>query len=133
MCGETLHRSKLPYACNIRQYTESVEAFRGCGFPKLLIAHKGIEEPPYDDLLRENEDAVLLRLRAVGDIIDHQMSLEEIFTAVRDTMQIRVDTPHKAENMERFLRPYLECLIDDGTHRLSLRGTGTLCYEPAIG
>lgn len=59
------------------------------------------------------------------------MSLEEIFTAVRDTMHIRVDTPRKAENLERFLRPYLECLLDDGTHRLSLRGTGTLCYEPA--
>ena len=32
--------------------------------------------------------------------------------------------------LERFLRPYLECLVDDGTHRLTLRGTGTLCFEP---
>jgi len=70
------------------------------------------------------------QLRVVSSIIDHQMSLEEIFSAVRDTMHIRVDTPRKAESLERFLRPYLECLLDDGTHKLSLRGTGTLCYEP---
>lgn len=130
MCGGPLAHSKLPYAYNLRQAIESLEVFRGLDCTELLVAHKGVVEAPFDDLLDENRRLILRQLDAVAAIIDHKMSLEEIFAAVRDTMHIRVDTPRKAENMERFLRPYLECLIDDGTLRLALRGTGTLCYEP---
>jgi hypothetical protein len=73
------------------------------------------------------------QLHTVASIIDHQMSVEEVYAAVRQTMAIRVNTPRKAQDLERFLRPYLECLLDDGTHRLSVRDTGTVCYEPVTG
>lgn len=132
MCAGHLTKAKLPYAYNIRQYMESIEVFRGIDCEKLLIAHEGVVDAPFDDLLDANLQLMQRQLRAVADIIDHKMSLEEIFAAVRETLDIKVDTPRKAENMERFLRPYLECLIDDGSHRLALRGTGTLCYEPNI-
>ena len=35
----------------------------------------------------------------------------------------------KAQNLERFLRPYMEYLVDSGSHRLMLRGN-SLCYAP---
>lgn len=131
LSGRELRHAKLPYAYNVRQSLESVEQFRDLPCDHLLIAHKDVVNTPFDDILDENRRCMEQQLQTVSAIIDHPMSLEEIFTAVRDTMHIRVDTPRKAENLERFLRPYLECLLDDGTHRLSLRGTGTLCYEPA--
>lgn len=130
MCGHNLERAKLPYAYNFRQSLESIEQFRNLPCSHMLVAHKGVIEAPFDELLDANRRCMETQLRVVSSIIDHQMSLEEIFSAVRDTMHIRVDTPRKAESLERFLRPYLECLLDDGTHKLSLRGTGTLCYEP---
>lgn len=130
MCGPHLEGAKLPYAYNIRQNLESIELFRELPCDYILVPHKGVVKAPFTTLVEDNRRAMEQQLRAVADIIDRQMSLEEIFTAVRDTMRIRVDTPRKAENLERFLRPYLECLVDDGSHRLSLRGTGTLCYEP---
>ena len=130
LCGKALTTAKLPYAYNIRQFMESVEKFRDLPCDSLLLAHKGVVERPYDDLLDENISNMQQHLETVGAIIDHTMSREEIFTAVRDALRIRVTTPRRAENLERFLRPYLECLLDDGTHRLALRGTGTLCYEP---
>lgn len=130
ICGAALTHAKLPYAYNLRQSMESLEQFRDLDCDTLLVAHKGIVDAPFGDLLDENRRIMTQQLQTVAAIIDRRMSLEEIFTAVRETMHIRVDTPRKAENMERFLRPYLECLIDDGTHRLALRGSGTLCYEP---
>lgn len=130
MCGHALEDAKLPYAYNFRQSLESIELFRGLPCDYILLAHRGVVPAPFDRLLDENRDVMLRRLATVGGIIDHQMSVDEIYTAVRDTLRIQVDTTRRAQNLERFLRPYLECLLDDGTHRLSLRGTGTLCYEP---
>lgn len=130
LCGQNLERAKLPYTYNFRQSLESIELFRNIPCNHMLVAHKGVIEAPFDELLNANRRCMETQLRVVSSLIDHQMSLEEIFTAVRDTMHIRVNTPQKAESLERFIRPYLECLLDDGTHKLSLRGTGTLCYEP---
>lgn len=130
MCGANLEHAKLPYAYNFRQSLESIELFRQIPCDHLLVAHRGVIDAPFDEIAEDNRRCMETQLRTVAGIIDRQMSLEEIFAAVRDAMQIRVDTPRKAESLERFLRPYLECLLDDGTHKLSLRGTGTLCYEP---
>ncbi len=130
MCGHALTDAKLPYAYNFRQTLESIELFRGLSCDWLLLAHRGVLPAPFDGIADQNRAVMERQLRTVADIIDRQMSVEEIYAAVRETMNIRVDTPRRAQSLERFLRPYLECLIDDGTHRLSIRGTGTLCYEP---
>ena len=126
MCGPHLEFAKLPYAYNFRQSLESIGHFRDIGCSHLLVPHKGIVEAPFDSLLDKNKEAMETQLRTVADIVNRQMSLEEIFTAIRETLNIRVETPQKAEAMERFIRPYLECLLDDGVLKLSLRGTGTL-------
>lgn len=127
----SLTEAKLPYAYNFRQSLESIEKLRTAPCDWMLIAHRGVVPAPFDALIEENLAVMQRQLDSVAAIIDRQMDREEIFRAVRETMHIRVDTPRKAENLERFLRPYLECLVDDGTLRLTLRGTGTLCYEPA--
>lgn len=129
MCGHSLAASKLPYAFNFRQSLESMEIFRDLDVPLMVLAHKGVEEGPFNALVDQNRDAMLDQLNQVGSLIDHQMTMDEIYAAVRGAMGIKVNTPAKALNLERFLRPYLECLIDDGTHRQSVKD-GTLCYEP---
>jgi glyoxylase-like metal-dependent hydrolase (beta-lactamase superfamily II) len=129
LCGHSLTVSKLPYAFNFRQSLESIEKFRTLDASKMILAHKGVVDAPFDQLLDDNIRVMREQLQWVGGLIDHQMTVEEIYTAVRQAMGIQVNTPEKALNLERFLRPYLECLIDDGTHRQSIRD-GALCYEP---
>jgi glyoxylase-like metal-dependent hydrolase (beta-lactamase superfamily II) len=129
LCGHSLTVSKLPYAFNFRQSLESIEKFRTLDASKMILAHKGVVDAPFDQLLDDNIRVMREQLQWVGGLIDHQMTVEEIYTAVRQAMGIKVNTPEKALNLERFLRPYLECLIDDGTHRQSIRD-GALCYEP---
>jgi glyoxylase-like metal-dependent hydrolase (beta-lactamase superfamily II) len=129
LCGHSLTVSKLPYAFNFRQSLESIEKFRTLDASKMILAHKGVVDAPFHQLLDDNIRVMREQLQWVGGLIDHQMTVEEIYTAVRQAMGIQVNTPEKALNLERFLRPYLECLIDDGTHRQSIRD-GALCYEP---
>lgn len=131
MCGHALTGVKLPYTYNFRQTLESIDLFRNLSCDWLLLAHRGVIPAPFDGIAEQNRAVMEQQLQTVAGIIDRQMSVEEIYAAVRESMGIRVDTPRKAQSLERFLRPYLECLIDDGTHRLSVRDGGTLCYEPA--
>jgi hypothetical protein len=129
LCGHALTVSKLPYALNVRKSLETIEQFRTLDCPCMILAHKGVVEAPFDQLVEDNRQTMLSQLAQVSALIDHQMSVDEIYAVVREAMGIKVDTPAKALNLERFLRPYLECIIDDGTHRQSVRN-GTLCYEP---
>ncbi len=129
MCGRHLVAAKLPYAYNFRQSLASFQRFKNIDSHTLLLAHDGILSAPFDDIIEENRMAMESRLALVRDIICRQMSTEEIYIAVRKAMDIVVKHPSQALSLERFLRPYLECLIDDGTHRQSVRD-GLLCYEP---
>ncbi|MCD8322464.1 MAG: MBL fold metallo-hydrolase [Oscillospiraceae bacterium] len=129
MCGHNLLAAKLPYAYNFRQSLASFPKFKTCGCHTLLLAHKGVITAPFDDIIEKNRAAMEHRLLLVRNIVNHQMTTEEIYTAVRQAMGITVKNPRQALSLERFLRPYLECLIDDGTHRQSIRD-GLLCYEP---
>lgn len=129
LCGRNLTVSKLPYAYNFRQSLESFELHRSIACDYLLLAHDGVIGAPFDELVDANRTAMLERLELVRNTVDREMSVEEIFTAVRQAMGIRVDTPRKALSLERFLRPYLECMIDDGTHRQTVRD-GVLCLAP---
>jgi hypothetical protein len=80
----------------------------------------------------ENRRVMLDQLEQVRALVDHPMSAEEICRAVCRDMGVQVTTPEKAQNLERFLRPYMECMVDDGTHRLTVLNN-TLCYEPVPG
>ena len=130
LCGRHLTAAKLPYAYNFRQSLESFELFRTTGCDWLLLAHNGVIEAPFDSLVDENRIAMEDRLALVRNVVDREMSVEEIYTAVRQAMGIVVDTPAKALSLERFLRPYLECMVDDGTHIQTVRD-GVLCLAPA--
>ena len=131
MAGRSLKGAKLPYAYNPSQCLESMELLRDISCDAMLLAHEGVIRAPFGRLVDENMAQMRGQLEAVLALIERPMSREEIMEAVRDSMHIRVDTPRRAEDLERFLRPYLECLTDEGRLRMSVRGTGTLCYGPA--
>jgi glyoxylase-like metal-dependent hydrolase (beta-lactamase superfamily II) len=129
MSGATLHASKLPYAYHMSSYLRSVAMLRGLPCQRLIVAHGAVIDPPYDDLIDENIQAVLDTLEKLGGIIDRPMTMDEISIAVRGEMDITVDTVGKALSFERFLRPYLECMVDHDTHVLTLKN-GVLAYGP---
>ncbi len=130
MCGHSLAASKLPYAFNFRQSIETLEQFRNLDCPCMILAHRGIVTAPFDELVEENRRVMLDQLEQVRRLVDHPMSAGEICRAVCRTMDVSVSTPEKAQNLERFLRPYMECLVDDGALCLQVIDD-VLCYVPA--
>lgn len=129
MCGRTLHTSRLPYAFNFRQSLDTIRALRDIRCEAMAVAHCGILYEGFADLADENLAVMEDRLAQVRALVDRPMSSDEICAAVCEHMGVRVDTVRKAQNLERFLRPYMEYLVDSGSHRLTLRGN-SLCYEP---
>lgn len=130
MCGRTLHASKLPYAFNFRQSMDTIRTLKQVDCEAMAVAHCGLIYDHFDQLAEENLQVMEEQLSSVRALVDHPMSAEEVCAAVCTHLGVSVSTTKKAQNLERFLRPYLECMLDDGTHQLTLRGS-TLCYEPA--
>ncbi len=129
MSGGTLRASKLPYAYHMRSYLSSIEKLRGLSCDAMIIAHGDVVRPPFDSILDENLKVPQDSLERLRRIIDRPMTMDEISISVRAEMGIVVDTVMKALSFERFLRPYLECMVDQGTHVLTLKN-GILAYGP---
>ena len=130
MSGKSLVNSKLPYAFNFAQSLESIELFMDTHFEKLIMSHNSIIDAPYDNLVQNNLALMNQRLDYLCSLITEPMSGGHICALVKKEMDIVTDTTEKAQNLERFVRPYLECLIDEGRISLILY-KDSLCYAPA--
>lgn len=129
MCGRTLHGSRLPYAFNFQQSLDTIRGLKGLDCQAVAVAHCGVVYEDFDGLVEENFRAMEEQLAQVRALVDRPMSSDEICDAVCRRMGVVVNTVKKAQDLERFLRPYMEYLVDSGSHRMTLRGN-SLCYEP---
>lgn len=129
MCGRTLHTSRLPYAFNFQQSLDTIRSLKGLDCQAMAVAHCGVLYEGFDALVEENLQVMERQLAEVRALVERPMSSDEICGAVCQRMGVVVSTVKKAQNLERFLRPYMEYLVDSGSHRLTLRGN-SLCYEP---
>lgn len=133
MCGHSLKMSKLPYAFNLGQSLETMKRLHNLSYstvPYMIVAHRGvIEQSGFSDLIEENIQIMKREIETVSDLVDHPMNPDELCCTISEKMGIHVNTVEKAQNLERFLRPYMEYLIDRGSHKLCLQGA-SLCYAP---
>ena len=129
MCGRTLHTSRLPYAFNFQQSLDTIRSLKELDCQAMAVAHCGVLYEGFDALVEENLQVMERQLAEVRALVDRPMSSDEICGAVCRRMGVVVSTVKKAQNLERFLRPYMEYLVDSGSHRLTLRGN-SLCYAP---
>lgn len=120
---------KLPYAFDFTKCLDSIESLRGGDWPVMILSHCGIEKPPYDHLIDVNRDRMLAQYREVLSLVDRPMHSVEICDALGEKMGVCPSVPEKAQDLERFLRPYLECMVDRGDLRLVM-DHHALCYAP---
>ena len=129
MCGKSLTASKFPYAFNMAENLSSMEKLRGLSCEYMILAHRGIACAHFDALVDENIEVTRREIKAFAALVDQQMTVEEIIQKTEKEMGVQVNSPAQALALERFVRPYLEYMIDTGTHKQSIRD-GLLCYEP---
>ena len=131
MCGHAIRSAKLPYAFDLGEHLLSIEKMRNVKCSHLIMAHRGVYEAPFDALIDENLTVIKKEIRAVADLIDRQMTEEEIYKTIQRAMEIQIQTAEDALNIKRFLQPYLEYLLDQDMVKQSIRDQ-ILCYEPEL-
>ncbi|MCD8145190.1 MAG: MBL fold metallo-hydrolase [Oscillospiraceae bacterium] len=128
MSGHTLHGSKLPYAFDFTRSMETIRGLEDIQCEAMVMAHNGVITDGYRELAQENLAVMLDSMEKVLALITEPMSSDEICRAVCADLGVVVDTPERAQNLERFLRPYTEYLLDTGKIRMVIRNS-SLCYE----
>ena len=128
MGGRTLHSSKLPYAFDFETSFATIRGLLDIQCEAMVMAHSGVVYEGYRELAQENLDIMEDSVEKVLNLVTEPMSSDALCRAVSDQMGVVVNTPQKAQDLERFLRPYTEYLVDSGKLRMLIRNS-SLCYE----
>jgi hydroxyacylglutathione hydrolase len=119
---EELKGAKVPFALDVVQDLRSKRAQLGRkGAKTYLMAHRGVVEGSVDALLQANIEVMEDRLTALAGLVTRPMSQGEFYQAAYYDLGMRTSHPIKAAHQERFLRPYLECLVARGVLKTSAR------------
>lgn len=127
MAGQSLHGSKLPYAFDFVRSMETIHKLEDLQCEAMIMAHGGITYDSYKEIAQDNIAVMQDSMEKLLALIDRPMSSDEICKAVCAELGVVVSTPEKAQNLERFLRPYTEYLLDSGLVRMVIRNS-SLCY-----
>ncbi len=128
MSGQTLHSSKLPYAFDFARSIQTLHALEDLWCDAMVMAHTGVIVDGYRELAQENLQVMEESMQQVLELITGPMSSDGICRAVCARLGVVVNTPEKAQNLERFLRPYLEYLVDTQAVEMVMV-EDSLCYQ----
>lgn len=116
---DVMRGAKMPYASILTKDLESKEKLYELRCSHYIIAHKGI----YDDineLITDNINFYQLRAEKIYDLIEKEMTLQELMQKVIKSFNIHVADMYKYNLIERMLRSYLEYLDEKKRIKLIL-------------
>lgn len=119
---EVMKGAKLPYAFILKEDLKSKEKLYNLNCSKYIVAHKGL----YDNIQRlisDNVDFYKYRAKIIYNVIENEMTMEEIFKAVIKSCKIKVVSKYRYAVIDRMLKSYvqylhetelLETIVEDG-------------------
>lgn len=116
---EVMRGAKMPYAYILKEDLKTKTKLYGLKLSKYIVAHKGI----YNDitkLIADNINFYKNRAEGVYNVIDDNMTLEEIMKSAIEKFNIDINTRYKYNLIERMLRSYVEYLNEIGRIELNL-------------
>lgn len=115
---DVMESSKLPYAFILREDIKSKEKLFDLKCRKYVVAHKGIYED-ITNLITDNINFYNSKVDKILDLIDKDMTMEEIMKLTVNKLQIQIQSRYKYAVVERMLKSYVEFLHETG--RLALK------------
>ncbi|NTW72622.1 MAG: MBL fold metallo-hydrolase [Eubacteriaceae bacterium] len=106
-----LRAAKLPFSFSLSQDLVSKRKLLNLKADKFIIAHKDICDD-ITELTFLNIKKIEDRAEVIAQIIDGEMTLNQILRAVTSKFNLRIDTQHKYFVIERHLRPFLDYLVE---------------------
>ena len=114
LLSRELLEAKLPYNLSQRMAIASREKLRHLSCDAYILSHKGVVTGSIAALAEENIQRVLGQLRACAALVQAPMTYSAFYAAIIQAMDLPVGHPARALHLERYLRPYVEYLIDRG-------------------
>ncbi len=118
MTEDVLAEAMVPFAFDLTDDLKSKQVMAALDCDAYVFCHKGLRYGSVADLARANIDRVQHQLAACADLVKGPMTYSEFYAAVVTAFDLPVGHPARGLHLERYIRPYLEYLID--TDQLTL-------------
>ena len=126
MTPDVLETAKVPFAFDLADDLASKARMGETDYPAAILCHNGIVYGSLAELAAENIRVVREKLAAFRALVTGPMTYSDFYSAVTRATGLDPGHPIRAQHLERYIRPYLEYLIDEG-------GVALLCLDGAPG
>ena len=114
MTEDVLRTAMVPFVFDMADDLESKEKIKALDCEAWIFCHKGVLWGSAAELAQKNIDHIRRQLAACAALVTRPMTYSDFYAAVVQTMNLPVGHPIRAQHLERYIRPYLEYLIDTG-------------------
>lgn len=108
---EVMRASKIPYTYILSEDLTSKEKLYSLKSSVYIIAHKGVYED-ISELIEDNINFYKSKAHKIYEIIEDNMSQEDILEAVIGKFNIRINNRYKYALIERLTKSYIEYLSE---------------------
>lgn len=122
MSEDVLKDAMVPFVFDMTDDLASKEKVKSLTCDAWIFCHKGLVYGSAAQLAQKNIHRIHTQLEAVTRLITRPMTYSECYAAIISAMELPVGHPCRAQHLERYIRPYLEYLMDIG--RLELTELG---------
>ena len=119
MTKEDLAVSKIPFVFDLKEDLASKERMKTLCCDAYILSHSGVVAGPLDDLADANIQAVLDTCSLFASLVDRVMTYSDAYDRMAQAVGLHPGHPVRAQHVERYLRPYLEYLADEGEIRFA--------------
>lgn len=122
MSHDDLAVSKIPFVFDLRVDLESKEQMKTLHCDAYILSHTGVVTGSLDQLVDANIQAILNTCDLFTSLVDRVMTYSEAYDRMVEAVGLNPGHPIRAQHLERYLRPYLEYLGDEGRICFALGG-----------
>ena len=114
MTEDVLETAMVPFVFDMADDLASKALAARTSHAAWILCHNGVVYGSVEDLAEKNIARIRERIEACRALVDRPMTYSEFYAAVVTAFRLPIGHPIRAQHLERYIRPYLEYLIDSG-------------------
>jgi glyoxylase-like metal-dependent hydrolase (beta-lactamase superfamily II) len=126
LSGEDLDQAKVPFVFGMELDLETKARMKSMDCDLYIVAHCGIFSS-ISEIIDQNVERMLQQLETMRSLITRPMNFCECYEVINEALGQEVFHPVWALHLERYIRPYLDYLVDTNKVKLVIgKGSPTL-------
>ena len=114
MTEDVLEEAMVPFVFDMADDLESKALVARTSHAAWILCHNGVVYGSAAELAEKNVARIRERIEACRTLVTGPMTYSEFYAAVVTAFRLPIGHPIRAQHLERYIRPYLEYLIDTG-------------------